>query len=66
MPLQFIVLPTLKEETFAGRKFRDFAGFWPICESLFRKIFRTEASAKVYSREIRESRVIYDEASKID
>ena len=52
------------EETFAGRNFRGFAVFWPIRESLFREIFRTEASAKVYSREIQESRIIYDVASK--
>ena len=56
----------LKEETFAGRKFRSFAVFWPSHESLFREIFRTEASAKVYSREIQESRVIHDVASKND
>ena len=51
---------TLKEETFAGRKFRGFAVFWPICESLFREIFQNAAYAKVYSHKIRESRVIYD------
>ena len=58
---------TLKEETFAGRKFHGFVFFfWQIRESLFRKIFQTEASAKVYSRKIRESRVIYDVDSKND
>ena len=55
---------TLKEETFAGRKFRGFAVFWAIRKSLFHEIFRTEASAKVYFCEIRESRVIYDVDSK--
>ena len=57
---------TLKKETFAGRKFPDFAFFCPIRASLFRKIFQTEASSKVYSREIREHRVIYDIVSKND
>ena len=64
--LLMVVTHILQQETYAGRKFRAFADFWPIRESLFREIFRTEASVKVYSREIRESRVIYDEASKID
>ena len=40
------------EETFAGRKFHGFAFFWTIRECLFHEIFQTEASAKVYSREI--------------
>ena len=58
------LLPTLEKETFAGRKFRGLAVFWPIRESLFREIFRTEASAKVYSYKIQERRVIFDVASK--
>ena len=52
---------TLEEETFARRKFVD---FWPIRESLFRKIFWNEASAKVNSHKILESRVIYKLGSK--
>ena len=56
----------LEEETFAGKKFRGFAVIWPIRECLFREIFQTETSAKVYSREIREMRVIYEVASKND
>ena len=36
---EFISRGTLKEETFAGRNFRDFADFGPFGESLFRKIF---------------------------
>ena len=59
-----VKMTTLKEETFAVRKFRGFVAFWPIPESLFREISRTEASTKVYFREIRESRVIYDTTSK--
>ena len=62
--LWFLGQITLKEETFAGGKFRGFAVFWPIRESLFREFFRTEASTKVYSREIRENRIIYDVDSK--
>ena len=46
---------------FKARNFRGFADFWQI-----REIFRTEASARVYSREIRESWVIYDAISKND
>ena len=57
-------LGTLKEENFAGRKFRGFMVFWPTRESLFSEFFRPEASAEVCSREIRESRVIYDVDSK--
>ena len=36
---EFISGGTLKEETFAGRNFHDFADFDPFRESLFRKIF---------------------------
>ena len=58
------LLYTLEEETFTGRKFHGFAFFLPIRKSLFREISQTEASAKVYSREIQESLVINDAASK--
>ena len=36
---EFISRGTLKEETFAGRNFHDFADFGPFRESLFRKTF---------------------------
>ena len=64
--LLMVVTHILQQETYAGRKCRAFADFWPIRESLFREIFRTEASAKVYSRKTQESRVINDSVSKID
>ena len=43
---------TLKEETFAGRNFRDFSFFCPFRESFFREIFQNGPSAKVSSREM--------------
>ena len=44
----------------------SFTVFSPIHKTLFHKIFRTEASAKVSSRELREIQTISDIASKND
>ena len=66
LSLQTKIFEYFRGRNFRGRKFCSFVIFWPIRKSLFRKMFRTETSAKVYSREIQESRIIYDAASKND